>query len=162
MRTTGGASMTRTIFRTGLAFLILTALVGCLGNSDSDEYGEDVDSFEASSSSDTYRARVLNGELDSAFVWLDMDGDGRFSSYDEDDYRADFEESEDGALLIPSAGLPIPEPWAVTDPRGDVVIDISDFDLPEPGRRIEVDRGNEADLARARRPFPPMPPRFAG
>lgn len=194
--------MTRYFLRAGLALLTLTALVGCLGDSDSDEYGEDIDEFEAPPGSETYRARVLNGELEGAFVWLDMDGDGEFSSYDENDYRADFEDpdEDDQALIIP-ADLPIPEPWAVTNARGEVVIDVSGFDLPEtqapdldpdefplmaigipdvtvsdgetidsafflsapPGvtnvtpfstmaetvRRIELDRGNEADLASA-------------
>ena len=131
MRTTGGASMTRTIFHTGLVLLTLAAVAGCLGSSDSDEYGEDIDEFEASAESDTHRARVLNGELQSAFVWLDMDGDGRFSSYGEDDYRDDFEDpdAEEKDLIVPG-GLPIPEPWAVTDASGDASLDVSAFDLP--------------------------------
>ena len=202
MRTAGGASMIRYLFRAGLVLLTLTALVGCIGNSDSDEYGEDIDEFEAPPESDRYRARVLNGELEGAFVWLDMDGDGRFSSYGEEDYRADFEDpDEDEDALPPPSDLPIPEPWAVTDARGNVVIDTAAFDLDRteapdldpdafplmaigipgvsssdgetiekafflsapPGvtnvtpfstmaetvRRIQVDRGNEADLASA-------------
>lgn len=202
MRTAGGASMIRNILRAGFVLLTLTALAGCLGSSDSDEYGEDIDDFEAPPESDRYRARVLNGELENAFVWLDMDGDGRFSSYGEDDYRDDFEDpdEDEDALLIPS-DLPIPEPWAVTDARGNVVIDTAAFDLANteapdldpdqfplmaigvpgvsssdgetiekafflsapPGvtnvtpfstmaetvRRIQIDRGNEADLVSA-------------
>lgn len=128
--------MIRTIFQIGLVLLALTALSGCLGDSDSDEYGEDIEEFEAPAPSDTYRARVLNGELENAFVWLDMDGDGKLSTYGEADYKADFEdpEAEEGDLIVPerlSKPQPeaIPEPWAITDAHGNVILDVSAFDL---------------------------------
>ncbi|MGM0449737.1 MAG: hypothetical protein ACQERE_02840 [Pseudomonadota bacterium] len=194
--------MTRYFLRAGLVLLTLTALAGCLGDSDSDEFGEDIDEFEASPESDEYRARVLNGELESAFVWLDMDGDGEFSTYTDEDYRDDFvADEEDEQRLGIGDNFEIKEPWGVTDANGNVMIDTESFDLPAtvapdldpddfplmavgipgvtvndgetiekafflsapPGvtnvtpfstmaetvRRIEIDRGNEADLASA-------------
>lgn len=136
MRTTGGASMTRYIFRAGLTLLSLAALSGCFGNSESDEFGEDIKPKEGNPEAgepDTYSARVINGNLDGAFVWLDMDGDRAFSTYDYQDYRNDFlsEEDEEDRLGLGPEDFPIEEPRAVTGAQGNVAMDVSSLEFPK-------------------------------
>ncbi|MEQ6886799.1 hypothetical protein [Salicola sp. Rm-C-2C1-2] len=129
--------MTRHTLRTGIAFVAVTALAGCLGNSDSDEYGEDITRYEGRPDAGmpgTYNARVINGKLGSVFVWLDMDGDQQLSSYDYDEYSSDFLTERSREAEPPSGvadAFPVKEPWALTDAEGNVSIDVSGFDLPE-------------------------------
>ena len=135
MRTAGGASMTRHILRTGLALMAAAALAGCLGDSDSDEYGEDITRYESNPEAgdpDTYRVRAINGKLDKAFVWLDMDGDQALSTYDYQDYLDDFlgEDEEGSRLGIDGDNFELDEPWAVTNAEGHAELDVSSLDLP--------------------------------
>ncbi|XOZ33550.1 hypothetical protein ACMDCT_15305 [Halomonadaceae bacterium KBTZ08] len=122
--------MTRHIFRAGLTLLSLAALSGCFGNSESDEFGEDIKPKEGNPEAgepDTYSARVINGNLDGAFVWLDMDGDQTFSTYDYQEYRDDFldDEDDESRLGLGPEDFPIEEPWAVTGAQGNVAMDVS-------------------------------------
>ena len=92
MRTAGGASMTRHILRTGLALMAAAALAGCLGDSDSDEYGEDITRYESNPEAGDpgiYPVQARNGRLERALVWLDMDGNQAHSVYDHQDYEDD-------------------------------------------------------------------------
>lgn len=127
--------MIRHILRTGLALTAAAALAGCLGDSDSDEYGEDITRYESNPAvgdPDVYSIRAINGKLGKAFVWLDMDGDQALSIYDYQDYRDDFlgEDDEESRLGLDTQNFELQEPWAVTDAEGYAAIDISDFDLP--------------------------------
>ncbi|KAA8980728.1 hypothetical protein [Halospina sp. K52047b] len=129
--------MIRHILRTGLALAAAAALAGCLGDSDSDEYGEDItryDSNPAAGDPGTYPVQARNGRLERALVWLDMDGDQALSVYDHQDYEDDVladADDETKARLDVDNSFKLTEPWGITDADGNLDLDVSALDLPE-------------------------------
>jgi hypothetical protein len=129
--------MIRHILRTGLALTAAAALAGCLGDSDSDEYGEDItryDSNPAAGDPDTYPVQARNGRLERALVWLDMDGDQALSVYDDQDYEDDvLADADDETKARRGVGdnFELTEPWGITDANGNLELDVSALDLPE-------------------------------
>ncbi|PAU79894.1 hypothetical protein CK501_11895 [Halovibrio salipaludis] len=129
--------MIRHILRTGLALTAAAALAGCLGDSDSDEYGEDItryDSNPAAGDSGTYPVQARNGRLERALVWLDMDGDQALSVYDDQDYEDDvLADADDETKARRGVGdsFELTEPWGITDANGNLELDVSALDLPE-------------------------------
>jgi|GEM_PF-748394 len=129
--------MIRHILRTGLALAAAAALAGCLGDSDSDEYGEDItryDSNPAAGDPGTYPVQARNGRLERALVWLDMDGDQALSVYDDGDYEDDVladADDETKARLGVGGDFELVEPWGITDADGNLDLDVSALDLSE-------------------------------
>ena len=75
--------MSKRILQIGLLAMAVISLVGCPREESSDEFEEDVQPLDGPISNDDpnlYRGRVMNGELQNALVWLDMDADGSFDS----------------------------------------------------------------------------------
>ncbi|MGM0434484.1 MAG: hypothetical protein ACQEQ1_07460, partial [Pseudomonadota bacterium] len=114
-----------------------TALSGCLGDSDSDEYGEDITRYESNPEAgdpDTYPVQARNGRLERALVWLDMDGDQALSVYDEEDYEEDvLADADDETKVRRGVGddFALTEPWGITDANGNLQLDVSALDLPD-------------------------------
>ena len=129
--------MIRHILRTGLALAAAAALAGCLGDSDSDEYDEDITRYEsnpAAGDPGTYPVQARNGRLERALVWLDMDGDQALSVYDDGDYEDDVladADDETKARLDVDDSFKLTEPWGITDADGNLDLDVSALDLPE-------------------------------
>ncbi|WP_295719786.1 hypothetical protein [uncultured Halovibrio sp.] len=129
--------MIRHILRTGLALAAAAALAGCLGDSDSDEYDEDITRYEsnpAAGDPGTYPVQARNGRLERALVWLDMDGDQALSVYDHQDYEDDVladADDETKARLDVDNSFKLTEPWGITDADGNLDLDVSALDLPE-------------------------------
>ena len=129
--------MIRHILRTGLALAAAAALAGCLGDSDSDEYDEDITRYEsnpAAGDPGTYPVQARNGRLERALVWLDMDGDQALSVYDDGDYEDDVladADDETKARLGVGGDFELVEPWGITDADGNLDLDVSALDLPE-------------------------------
>ncbi|WP_143512560.1 hypothetical protein [Vreelandella utahensis] len=129
--------MIRIILRAGFALMVATALAGCLGDSDSDEYGEDITRYESNPEAgdpDTYPVQARNGRLERALVWLDMDGDQALSVYDDQDYEADvLADADDETKARRDVGddFELTEPWGITDADGNLDLDVSALDLPE-------------------------------
>ena len=129
--------MIRHILRTGLALAAAAALAGCLGDSDSDEYGEDITRYEsnpAAGDPGTYPVQARNGRLERALVWLDMDGDQALSVYDDGDYEDDVladADDETKARLGVGGDFELVEPWGITDADGNLDLDVSALDLSE-------------------------------
>jgi len=111
--------MSKRILQIGLVAMVVIGLAGCLREESSDEFEEDVQSLDSpinNSDPDRYRGRVINGELENALVWLDMDADGIF--------EGSFERlCDDG----PSG----PEPAALSDADGRFELDVSGLRCPK-------------------------------
>lgn len=131
--------MSKCILQIGLLAMAIISLAGCIGDESSDEFGEDVQSLDGSINNndpDRYRGRVMNGELEGALVWLDMDGDGSFDS-DEPGVLSD---ADGGFELDVSSLQRSSTDSADLDPRDFPLMAVAIPGLTENARTGQIDR----------------------